>query len=182
MKGRDHRFVLTIPVEYLPHYFRPKSATPLEAARVPFVAKLADFSPAGSGSALLPGTISGTVSWGPEGMVRQYVDGSWLNSLSQYDQPLGSRFGLEVRTVSEAEYFPAELYVRLEPNVQVFIECKYTPPGRAKWCQLWTQSKGGPVLIISLEKQHLPQWQRISDGSRALVMRWLSSRKGGRNG
>jgi hypothetical protein len=172
MKGRDHRFILEIPKSYLPRQFSSSSSTPLTAANVPFVARLEDFSGAGAGSALAPGVISGTISWAPDGFVRRSVDGSWLNSLSQYSVPLGKRFGLEARTVREAKYFPAELYVSISPDRDVMIECAYMVADRPQLCVMSSQSPNKPLIRISFDEKHLPQWKRIAAGVGGLLTRW----------
>jgi hypothetical protein len=172
MQGRDHRFIVEIPEGYLPRRFPFSSGTQLTAASAPFVARLEDFSAAGAGSALAPGVVSGTISWAPDGFVRRSVDGSWLNSLSQYSVPLGKRFGLEARTVREAKYFPAELYVSLSPDQDVMIECAYTVADRPQLCEMWSQSPNKPLVRTSFDEKHLPQWKRISAGVGGLLTRW----------
>ena len=172
MQGRDHRFLLHVPASYLPAQLRPKPDGSEPISDVPFVAKLTDFSPAGSGSALAPGVISGTVSWAPEGFVRRRVDGTWLNSFSQYNVPLGERFGLEVRTVAEAQYFPAKLYVELRPERQIMIECAYVPADRPQLCEMWSQVPHAPLVTLAFEEKYLPKWKHLADGAHALISRW----------
>jgi hypothetical protein len=176
MQGSDHRFILDVPTAYLPRTYRPSPTARELASNVPFVARLSDFSGAGTGSALAPGVISGTISWAPENFVKRMFDGTWLNSISQYSVPLGQRFGLEVRTVREAEYFPAELYINSSPQRSVMIECAYMVADRPQLCQMWSQFPGEPLVQVSFDERHLQHWERMATGTQTLMRAWVRPR------
>lgn len=173
MGGSDHRFILDVPDAYLPRTYRPSRTAREVSSNVPFVAKLSDFSGAGAGSALAPGVISGTISWAPENFVKRMFDGTWLNSISQYSVPLGQRYGLEVRTVREAKWFPAELYINSSPRRSVMIECAYMVADRPQLCQMWSQSPGEPLVKVSFNEHDLQHWERMATGTQGLMRAWV---------
>ncbi|HEY0028034.1 MAG TPA: hypothetical protein VGC35_09210 [Allosphingosinicella sp.] len=173
MGGGDHRFILDVPTAYLPRTYRPSRTARELSSNVPFVAKLSDFSGAGAGSALAPGVISGTIGWAPENFVRSMFDGTWLNSFSQYAVPLGERFGLEARTVREAKWFPAEVYISASPRRSVMIECAYMVADRPQLCEMWSQSPGEPLVKVSFDEQDLQHWEQIATGTQALMRAWV---------
>jgi len=178
--GRGDRFLLDIPRAYIPSRLRRSADTPIAGTAVPFVARIADLSAAGEGSANLPGVFSGTIGWAPADFVQRRVDGTWLNSFSQYSQPLGNRFGLEVRTTREAQYLPAELYVLLSDSQNLMIECAYLPADRPQYCQMWSQKPGAPLVELWFREDDLPRWRAMADGAHRLVDTWSVKEEGAR--
>jgi hypothetical protein len=172
MQGREHPFILEVPRSYLPRQYRPPSESAEVVSAVPFVAYLADFSPAGEGRADRPGVISGRISWAPPNFVKRRFDGSWLNSYSQYSVRLGTRFDLEERTVTAARYFPAKLYVGAFRDYAIMIECRYVPADRPQLCEMSSQVTGKPLVQVSFRQTDLADWRRIADGVHALAGRW----------
>ncbi len=178
MKGQELRFRLRIPRAYLPPKFRPDTQSETSASKVPFIARLTDFSPAGDLSATAPGIVVGNVGWAPEGFVRSRVDGSWLNSFSRYSRAAGTRFGLEMRTLQEHRYVPAELYVSLEQGQQVVIECAYLPADRPQYCQAWSQRSGHPLVELWFREDNLPGWRAMTRRAHELVAIWATVKSG----
>lgn len=175
MEGRELRFRMRVPRAYLPPQFRPDSEGEVATSRVPFVAKLNGLSPGGEQSANAPGMVSGNAGWAPEDYVKSQVDGSWLNSFSQYAVPAGSRFGLEVRITREHRYLPAELYVSLQPQQAVMIECAYAVADRPQFCQLWSQRPGKPLVELWFREDDLSRWTEMVSGVHELIAKWTAN-------